>query len=357
MATIFKLANLSASDYQFVRQADSVIIYNAVKTYLDLANKDRMDVASMYVQGMTSKAKGRNQLTMTGKMQERAEDGTVDSVARSGSYDVAYPLKDFSDEVNLTDIDFAYMTPEEFQSHIDGVLTRANNTYRSQVLTHLFKNTNTTFTDQRLGSLTVVPIANGDAVTYPPVPGSAVEATATHFIASGYTSANISDTNNPIRQIVNKLVTAWGRVTGGIPCAVTIHNDERDKIEALTDFVPFVQSTIQPGDDTDQVVNNVSIPGEIIGSINGAWVSVWDWMPSGYMTGRHLGIRAPFDERIDVPESGLPSGLQLTVGPNEADWPLLFNSWRWRFGIGTTERRSAAVLQLTAGAYSIPTIA
>jgi hypothetical protein len=355
MSTIFGLAQLSASDYQYARQADQALIYDAVKQYLAIANAS-MVASSIFVQAQTTRVKKRHQLTMTGYMQRRSEQSRVDAVARAGSYDVAYPLHDFGDEINSTDVDLAYMTPEEFQAHIDGALTRAASTYRKEVLTRLFKNTNNTVIDKRHGSLTIVPIANGDAVVYPPLIGSNTEAQATHFIAAGYVTGAISDTNNPIKQIVDKFVKRFGRRTGGIPVVVLVHTDERAALEALTNFVPFKPETVIPGSNTDQVVNNSGIPGEIIGTINGAWVSVWDYIPSGYMAAKHLGIPAPFMERIDPPETSLPSGLQLVLGPNAADFPKLFNTWRWRFGIGTRDRLNAVVLQLTAGAYSIPTI-
>ena len=356
MSTIFGLAQLSAADYQFMRQADNRLIYEATNTYLQQAMKEMRESARLFVEGTTTKAKEQYQLPMGGRMQERTGNVKSDAVRRNGKWDVAYPLKEFGDAVATTDVDFAYMSPQEFQTHIDGVIIRASNTYRFEILKRIFKNTTDTFTDPRLGSLTIQPLANGTGgELYPPVHGSEDEATANHYLESGYVASAISDTNNPVKTMTDILVLRYGRMTGGIPITTSINSAQRAKIEALTNFRPYVPNAIQAGADTDRVVGNPLGVGETIGYINSSWIDVWDWMPENYMVSVFIDAPKALHERIDLPEVGLGSGLQLVAQENV--YPALFNEWRWRFGLGTSNRLSAVVMELgSGGSYTIPTI-
>lgn len=353
MSTIFGLAQLSASDYQFARQVDKAILYNATTEYLAMAMEEMRNVNTLFVSGQTTKYSERIQLPMSGRMQERSGETKSGAIRRNGSYDVAYPLKDFGDTVASTDVDFAYMTPQEFQAHIDGVITRAANTYRFEGLRRLFKNTTDTFTDRRNGSLTIQPLANGDSVTYPPVHGTESEATADHYLESGYAASAISDTQNPIKTMSDKLILRYGRQTGGIPIATAINSAQVAKIEALTNFRPYVPNAISAGQDTDVVSASPTGVGETIGYINSSWVNVWDWIPENYLVSVYLPAEKPLVERVDPAETGLGTGLQLVS--RDEDYPLMFNEWRWRFGLGTRQRLSVVIMELgTGGTYSIP---
>jgi len=357
MSTIFGMANMSASDYQFARQADQSLLYGATQEYLAMANQSRLDAWSFFVQPeITTDHTERVKGVMTGYMQKRTKHGRSDDVRPSGSYDVAYPVYDFGDAFEYNDVDFAYMSPQEFQDYIDGVIARSNNTYRFEVLTRLFKNTTTTFTDDQWGSLTVQPLAiTSDGVVYPPLQGAAAEATAQHYLESGYTVANISDTNNPIKTNADLLISTFGRRTGGIPIATLIDTASRSYIEALSDFVPVQPTGVRSGDAADWSTIPANVPGEIIGHTNSSWVSVWDFIPATYMVSVPLEEARPLVERNDLAGTGLDGGLRLVA--QETNFPINYDQWRWRFGIGTRNRRGAVVMEVAAGgSYTIPTV-
>ena len=102
MSTIFGLAGLSASDYQFALQANQELLYSAIQEYAMQANMARLSSASLFVQpDQTSKVAERYQLPMTGMMQRRNRDGRGDAVQRTGRIDVAYPLEDFTDSLDM----------------------------------------------------------------------------------------------------------------------------------------------------------------------------------------------------------------------------------------------------------------
>lgn len=358
MPTIFGLAGWTASDYQFVRQADNEILYNMVNLYVQQANVAFSEALGIFVMEDTEIAKERYQLPLAGRMQRMSGDGKAKAVTGRGSINVEYPLEQFGDDLVWTREDFAYLSPAEFQRDIDGVITRANNAQRHEILLRILNNLIFSRNDRRLGALTLIKsLANDDTDTYPPVLGNdSTFATEDHYLVAGYVTSAISDTNNPIRTAVNEIVHHFGRLTGGIPTATMIHPDEQQKIEALTDFVPFIPSAVVAGDDTDAVsLPARAIPGEIIGYTNSSWISVWDWIPATYTVTVHLGIDAPLKRRIDLADTGLTDRGVLRVTGTLNDFPLTFNEWTLRFGYGTANRLNGVVTQLKApGSYDIP---
>ncbi len=357
MTTLFKNARLTASDYQFVRQMDNALLYDATMQYVAQANLAYTESLGLFIQEMTEKAKERYQLPMTGRMQQITSQGRAKNVARSGYWDVAYPLKMFGDDVSVTRVDFGYMTPTEYQAHVDGVITRAYNSVRHEILYRLFNNVQSTFSDDYLGSLTIEPLANGDSVLYPPVLGTDTEATDNHYLESGYASTAISDTNNPIRTMVAELIEHYGRRTGGIPTVTLINTAQRSAISALTNFVPFVPTAIGAGSNTDTVLAPPRpVPGEIVGYTDSSWVSVWDWMPANYMMTLHLEAPAPLKMRVDPVGTGLSDRGVVSMTGMDNTFPNAINEWTIRFGVGAGNRLNGVVMELgTGGSYTIPT--
>lgn len=357
MSTIFALAGLNASDYAYTISADRALLYDAVAMYMQMHEEALTLSSALFVQPTsTTISSERYRLPMTGRMQE-ARPGVAAAVKKAvGSWDVQYPLKHFSDFVAGTHVDLAYLTPSEFQAHIDGIMTRYVGTKRWEILYSLLNNTNKTFEDDRLGTLTVKPLANGDSVVYPPKLGSDTEATENHYLVSGYTSASISDTNNPAATITNHLVHHFGRMTGGSDIVVCIHPDEQAKIESLAAFVAVTDTRVSLNDTAANLADvPANVPGEVIGRLSGATVAVWDFVPSGYLMGVHRGVAAPLKQRIDPPETGLGNGNLRNLDPITRVDEITFNRWEARFGMGVANRLNGVVMQLKAsGSYDIP---
>ena len=351
MANIFGLAGLSASDYQFVNTAGQSLIYEATRTYMQMVNEDVARATSVFVAGITEDHSRRYQLPGSGRMNQRASGVGGFAVHASGAWDVAFPIYDFDEQVAANDVDMAYMTPAEYERHVETIVNRYRNEFRWQILHQMFDNVVDTVVD-RWGTLTIQKLANGDAVVYPPVLGSTAEATEDHYLASSYASASISDTNNPFVTIVEELAQHFGEATGGNAIAVFIHPDEESAVSALTDFVAVPSNFITPSALADIPVRLPNAPGVVIGRCSGAWVIKWRWIPSGYMLGVHLEAEAPLMQRVDPIATGLPRGL--TIVAQEIDYPIQSSEWRARFGLGVANRLNGVVMQLTTGGFSVP---
>lgn len=358
MTLLFGHARLSSSDYAYVRSMDARLVYDAAQQYIAMANAQMNDAMNLFVEPTpTTLYKERYKLGATGRMQKVSELGTGAPVTFKGEWDVAYPLDNYHESIVVGDVDYAYMTPQELQLHVDGILTRAANAKRHAILRRILKDTTDTFVDKRWGSLTIEPLADGDSdVLYPPVEGSESEATEDHYLESGYAASAITDTNNPYKTLTDDLVHHGMNETVDIPLAFLINTAQQTLTEALTNFVPYIPPAIMRGADTDNIMMPVrNVPGKIIGYIRGhGWVSVWNWIPENYIIAVNMANPQPLRMRVDPAETGLGSG-GLVLLPDERNGVMTFNSWRLRFGFGAANRLAAAVMELgTGGSYSIP---
>lgn len=345
----------STTEDTYINTAGQTMVFDAAQLYLDQINAEIMQDMSLLVQAPTSDYKWMYRLPGGGRMQKRAIGTTGGATRPYGSWEVALPLEDYDGLIIADRVDWAYMTVGEMQLYLNNIQIQYYNTFRHEMLVKLLKNTNTTFVDRLKGSLTVVPLANGDTVTYPPVLGSETEATDNHYLESGYAATAISDTNNPYETIYEELVEHFGDATGGENVLVLINKAEAPETKALTDFDEVPDKDIRSGDNVDIPQNLPMAPGRIIGKVSNCWVSQYRWMPANYMIGIHLDAEPPLGMRVDPAETGLPQGLNVVPGPSPQA-PFEGSEWSARFGLGVVNRLNGVVMELgTGGTYTIPT--
>ncbi|MBN1815317.1 MAG: hypothetical protein JXA14_26030 [Anaerolineae bacterium] len=354
MSGIFGLLNINATDRAFRIVQGQQVVYQATQELLARYNANLQAMLAVFVEEETENFKERYKLPGGGYLQRRGGQTQSAAVKAYGQWDVAYPLEDFGAQVAGDDVSLAYMTLQEYDRHLDTVMIQDVNTVRHELMRALLNNTQDTFVDPIHGSLSIEPLANNDAVTYPPVIGSDTEAADNHYLESGYAYTAISDTNNPFSTIRDELVEHFGIKTGGEDVVVFINNQEQPYVEDLTDYDPVPDSWVQPGGQTAIPVNlPANIPGRVLGRTNGCWVIEWRWVPAGYMIGIYMGTAKPLKVRVDPADTGLARGLALVT--REANYPLEAAFWRHRFGIGCGNRLNGVVMELSnGGGYSIP---
>lgn len=359
MSTIFSALNISDSDRVYNSTAGQQAIFEAVTDYVNRINADLNAALSVFVEGTTSDFKRRYKLPGGGYLQRRGSNGSYGSVKASGAWDVAFPLEDFGAAISSNDVDRAYMTVAELDRHVQTITAQNVNTVRFEVLKALLNASQDTFVDPLHGSLSIEPLANGDAVVYPPVLGADTEATDTHYLEAGYIATAISDTNNPYPVIANELEEHFGAPTGGSSIAVFVHPDEVPETRALASFIAVGDNAVRYGSAQDlvsAVPDQLSRTGRVIGRIEGAgvWVVEWRYLPTGYMLGVHLDAPAPLVRRIDPADTGLGDGLQLVA--EDQEFPFQKSNWRHRFGFGAGNRLNGVVMELAnGGSYTTPT--
>lgn len=353
MAGIFGKLGLSDTDRVFAATQGQRVIYDTAVAYINQVNAEIARILDVFVERTTSDYKLRYKLPGGGYLARRAGDARYGAVKASGSWDVAFPIEDFGAEIAGDDVSMAYMTVQEMENHINTVVAKNVNTVRFEMLKALLNNNADTFVDPLWGSLTIQPLANLDSVVYPPVLGSASEATDDHYLESGYAASAISDTNNPLETIRDEIEEHFGAGTGGENLCVFINNAQRAKVEDLTDFDAVPDQFIRTGDNVNVPIGLPNVPGRILGRCSGCWVVEWRWIPSAYMVGLHLEAAKPLMRRIDPADTGLGDGLQLVA--RDQEFPFQASVWRHRFGFGCGNRLNGVIMELdTGGTYSIP---
>jgi len=357
MAGIYGVLGVSDTERIFLNTLGQSAVYNAINEYMAMHNAELAATLGVFVGETTTDFKRRYFLPGGGRLQNMgfSPQSAPAAVKTSGYWDVAFPLNEWGAGLAGNRIAYAYATVQDLAREVDGVRMRDVATVRYEILNALLGSTQTTFVDPINGSLSIEPLANGDSVVYPPVLGSETEATETHYLESGYTVANISDTNNPYVTIVNELEEHFGAPTGGSNIVTFISSDITAKTQALTDFVAVTDMRIQPGDDTATVFGlPAGLPGRILGTVSGAWVVEWRHLPATYTVSIHLDAPAPLAMRVDPSYTGLGSGLQL-VSTNDK-YPFTESFYSHRFGVAAANRLNGVVMEIAAGGtYSVPT--
>jgi len=359
MAGIAGILGLQDSDRSFVNTIGQRVVYEAAQEFMNTWNAELMAFTDMFVEAETEDFKERYKLPGGGQLQRRGPNSTPNAVKASGYWDVAYPLEDFGASLAGDDVTLAYMSLPELQVHLNTIINQDANTIRFEILKALFNNTSggRTFVDPIRGSLTIQPLANGDAVTYPPTQGATADATANHYSETGYASSSISDTNNPFLSAVNALEARWGTATGGSPIFAFSNSAQTAKISALTEFEPLVDYRVIPSTASNRLDPTSlppGLPGKVIGITSGAINVQWDHIPADYILYVHTRAPRPLKMRVDPADTGLGRGLQLVARDDEK--PLQNAFYRHRFGVGVGNRLNGYVQELgTGGSYTIPT--
>lgn len=355
MAGIFGHITRDDRDRVFTNTLGQQVFYDAAMEWIADRNEDLNLAMGVFVERSTEDFKFRYKLPGAGYLQEVNDQGRYRAVKAQGQWDVAFPLRDYGTQVAGSDIDFRYMRVRDLERHLMTVASMNIATTRFLVLYAMFNNTQRTFTDPDQGSLSIEPLANGDTVVYPPIMGSDTETTEDHFLTSGYTAANISDTNNPVKTMRDELLEHTGDVASGTNIVIFIAPDQEAKIAALTGYVAVSDFAIAYGDDQD-ILRGIGRPhpGTLLGRVDGCWIVKWRWMPANYMIGVNLDTPEPLIKRVDPADTGIPEGLHLVS--EDEEFPFRGAFWRNRMGFGCGNRLNGVVMFLDAGAsYTIPT--
>lgn len=356
MSGIFGYLSLDDNDRSFISTLGQAVVFDATQKFLADYNAEQAWQLRAFVEMTTENYTERYKLPGGGYLQRMSGVTQSGAVKAYGSWDVSYPLEPFGAQIAGDNRSLAYMTIEEYNRHLQTIMIQDANTIRFEILRRLLDNVADTFVDPIWGSLTIQPLANGDAVVYPPVIGSGTEAIEDHYLESGYASTSVTDTNNPYSTVRDDLEHHFGKVTGGQNIICYINSAQRGVTEDLTDFYEVPDAYIRPGQDTDVPYGYPDVPptAQVLGRCSGVWVVEWNWIPANYIVAIHGDAPKPLKMRVDPGYTGLPQGLALVS--EDATYPLKESHWEHTFGVGVGNRLNGVVMELgTGGTYTIPT--
>lgn len=345
----------AAAERTYVSTLGQSLVYDAVQEELAKYNTQLAQVMGLFVEGTTTDHKRRYELPGGGYLQPMGTQAQPAAVKSYGNWDVAFPLNDFGAQFARTRVSMAYMSVAQLNKHLDTIMIQDLNTVRLEIMKSLLDSAGYTFADPIWGSLSVVPLANGDSVVYPPALGSDTEATETHYLETNYAASAISSTNNPCVTVRDELEEHFGTPTGGSNIVLLATPTICNYIEALADFDPVNQRFVTPGANAD-IINGLpaSMPGRIRGVCDSVWIVEWRYLPANYAIAVHADAPKPLLIREDPADTGLAGGLQLVAEDDEFPFRSSFYSHRFGFGVGN--RLNGVALEFgTGGSYTVPT--
>lgn len=287
----------------------------------------------------------RYALAGSGTLQPLDEWGNPLPVREEGHYDLAWPIQGGGTAFGDNRVSRALMTVEDFNRKTLEAQRRDADWIRRHVLAALLDNTTWSFTDKQHGALTIQPLANGDAVTYPRRTGAA--ATDTHFLAQ---AAAIADAANPFPTIYTELQEHPGN-TG--PFVVYTPSNLVAAIQGLASFIPVADPDIALGANQDRLSASVDagVGDRVLGKTDNLWVIEWSALPDNYLLGHARGGDPPVRMR-EYPAAALQGLFTETHSP---DGNLRETRLIRYAGFGAFNRVAALVYRIGNASYAIPT--
>lgn len=217
----------------------------------------------------------------------------------------------------------------------------------------------------------VYPLFNGDATIPPRYKQTVHTASHQHYLTSGAATVDAGDLTGAgsVYAHIDHHGYNWQEGSTLILLVnsaqgATIRTFRVGVAGAEYDFIPSVglpQWYVTPGRSSLEVPPGVAPPSsfngmQVIGRY-GPWLVVEDdLIPAGYMIGFASGGNLDARNLVGIREHRNASlrGLRLVKGP-DPDYPLIDSYYQRGFGTGVRQRGAAVVMQITAGAYAIPT--
>lgn len=291
------------------------------------------------------------QQTGSSRSQPLDENGRALPVKPPPPYTIALPIQGSGSAMGANYVTRVQMTARDLARQLAQMYRGDYIWVQDHIFGALFANASYTFRDPTgKGSLTIRGPANGDAITYFNQYTQAV-ATDSHFL---FQAAGIADATNPFPTIYAKLLEHPSN-TGDV--IAFISSSLRTTTMALTEFrTALLSADIQPGSNVTRLVGNLNVTlpagATLLGKTDsGCWIVEWPAMPAGYIIAITTNGPRPLGRRQF--NNAQLQGFKAAGERN--DFPYFEEQWmRWE-GYGALNRVGAVVMQIGAGAYSIPT--
>ena len=343
---LYGFYNLNELASERITASNVQIVSDAIDATVAEHNRQMAAINSLFVQP-TTQYKVRYQTAQSARLQPLDDNGRARPIIPVGNYDLAFPIQVAGTAWGANRVAQVKMTVGEVQRITSTMLDGDMRWMRDHILAALFNNVNYTFTDPLYGSLTVMPLANGDTTTYMLTSGSDSGSTDSAFNAQ---AAGIADVTNPFPTIYNELVEHpenAGEVISFVPTNLMA------SISALATYREVVDPNIQLGANTARLIGslNTPIPGILRGYADKNWIVEWRSLPDNYIVSVTTNGEKPIAQR-EEPEPEL-QGFKKVADRN--DHPFFEAQWERRAGFGAWNRVGAFVTRIGNASYAIPT--
>lgn len=348
--------DLLKSTFQTVAQFGEENAYTQLQAMLDAHNRIVAGMMTDLVEKTTDKQRlygSTDQMSMV----------KTDEHGRPGPQKVApgvaagFPLESFQATVQWTRKYFQSASVEE----VVGQAVAAMDADKSRLILEMqrafYVPTNYTFNDYLMARQSSIPLnvrrlLNADGLGIPAGPNGETfnGSTHTHYLVAATPGTPIA------ADYVSLLETVLEHYPNG-QVILAINRAQETSVRGFTsNFVPFQPVNVVGATTASQIpgrsLETVPIYNRMIGEFNGAEVWVKPWVVSGYPVVYIKGYGAPLCMRVRDTTSG-----DLTIVADDEKYPLRAKNWEREFGIGVWNRSAMAVLDITNGSFTAPTLA
>ena len=351
--TAYGFANL---EYIFNQRVADQMVPVVQTAIIESAEEHTRQINALLAELVTRTAdyKIRYQLPAGGTLQPLDADGNPKPVVPTGTYDVAFPIVGAGTAWGTNRISRAKMTVADANRFTMDALMKDADWMRRHILAALFTNTTYTYTDERYGSLTVQPLANGDSVTYVRVGGAALA--DNHFLAQANSIGNGAD--NPFPGIYAELDE---HPSNRGPYIVYVPTNLVSSIQALANFIEPTNTALVYGANETRMAQTLDVDAtsrmssgfgdRLIGYVDGCTIIEWRSLPDSYMIAHASGVNDVLGMREyeEAELQGFFPEFQNVDGNHMINRLLRFA------GFGVMNRVGALVQRIGNGSYAIPT--
>jgi hypothetical protein len=299
----------------------------------------------------TTKFKFKFRSVAMKKLQDLDLNGRARATSGAGFYDVAFPIMSGGDAWGANYVASQKLKVQDVNDWLYATLVADKVWLAEKLLIAIFANTTYKFDDPEHGELTVYPLANGDAQEYLIRMGQQAGTTDNHLL---FQAAAISDAANPFRAIRKDLIEhpenggAEAAVMALIPTALT------DDVENLTGFKEPPDWDLFPSLNESFLVATLTqdTPGIVKGKVENVWIVEWPTLPDTHLIAVPFGANGQKAlAQREHEEASLQGFFEL---PRRSDTPYEERQFQRHTGFGGNNRVGALVMQIGAGAYSVP---
>jgi hypothetical protein len=297
--------------------------------------------------------------------EEASEFGEPKSIRAGGYFSLGYDFKWYDLAARFTWKYLAEASAAQVDSVHNSVLEADNRLVFNKVLKSIFNNVNR-IADIRGTNYNVYALYNADGTIPPSYKTYTFDGTHTHYLASGAATIDGGDLDALETTIMHH---GFGRQNGSTLVLLANRTETavlRTLRVATGSSYDFIAGNGQPPwllpTNTGGVVDpqGSTIPATfnglpVIGRY-GPWLIVEeDYIPAGYVVAFASGGENNAGNPVGIREhqNSALRGLRIVKG-RTPDYPLIDSFYNRGFGTGIRQRGAAAVMKITAGAYSIP---
>ncbi|HMF59213.1 MAG TPA: hypothetical protein VK595_02505 [Vicinamibacterales bacterium] len=341
-----------ASTFQTVAEfGEDRLWEQSIQPTLDAHNGIMNDMFDDFCERTTDKQRRygtTDQMTMT----DTDEFGRPDAQKVAPGAIAGFPLRSYQGTIQWTRKYFQNASVAEFAGQVVAIRDADIQRVINEIKRALFNPLNYTFNDYLVDRMSQIPLGvkallNADSAGIPPGPnGETFDGTThTHYLGT----ASLVDAN-----LIAAFETVAEHYAAG-EVAIYINRAQETAVRGLASFTKLEQMSLIPSDNTVRVLaprlQPIALYNRQIGYFNGAEVWVKPWVPANYIV-----IMIRNQPKPLVIRTRSASSYNLVLVADDEKYPLRAKTFEREFGVGVWNRMAAAVLFVTSGTYSAPTI-